>query len=112
MSLPGAGRMFFTGMRVKFGDGSRFQNVGILPDVPTIAESGYPGFEASVWYGFVAPAATPKEIVARLDAELARTIGAPELRERFAALGVEPHGRSAAVLPSPSSTMIGSRISM
>lgn len=42
----------------------------IYPDAPTIAESGFPGFEASVWYGFVAPAATPKPIVVKLHAEI------------------------------------------
>ena len=49
----------------------------IYPDVPTIAESGFPGFEASVWYGFIAPAATPKAVVERLHAEVAESPAAP-----------------------------------
>jgi len=61
----------------------------IFPDVPTIAESGFPGFEASVWYGLVAPAATPKAIVARLHAEVQKALQTPEVRERMAAVGGE-----------------------
>jgi tripartite-type tricarboxylate transporter receptor subunit TctC len=59
----------------------------IFPDAPTIAESGFAGFEASVWYGFVAPAATPKPIVVRLHAEVQKALQTPEVRERMAAVG-------------------------
>ena len=52
----------------------------LLPDVPTVAESGFPGFEAPVWMAVAAPAKTPPEIVQRLHAELARIIRAPELK--------------------------------
>ena len=52
----------------------------LLPDVPTVAESGYPGFEAPVWMAIVVPARTPPEAVGRLHAELARIIRAPELK--------------------------------
>ena len=62
---------------------------GLLPDVPTIAESGFPGFEASVWYGFVAPAATPKPILTRLHAEVQKALQTPEVRERMASVGGE-----------------------
>ena len=61
----------------------------IFPDVPTIAESGFPGFEASVWYGLVAPAATPKAVVARLHTEVQKALQTPEVRERMAAVGGE-----------------------
>ncbi len=61
----------------------------IFPDVPTIAESGFPGFEASVWYGFVAPAATPKPIVALLHAEVQKALQTKEVRERMASVGGE-----------------------
>ncbi|MFZ2293796.1 MAG: tripartite tricarboxylate transporter substrate binding protein [Polaromonas sp.] len=61
----------------------------ILPDVPTIAESGFPGFEASVWYGFVAPAATPKAVVARLHAEVEKALQTREVRERMTSVGGE-----------------------
>jgi len=59
------------------------------PDVPTIAESGFPGFEASVWYGLVAPAATPKPIVAKLHAEVQKALQTKEVRERMNAVGGE-----------------------
>jgi tripartite-type tricarboxylate transporter receptor subunit TctC len=61
----------------------------IFPDVPTIAESGFAGFEASVWYGFVAPSATPKPIVTRLHAEVQKALQTPEVRERMTAVGGE-----------------------
>jgi tripartite-type tricarboxylate transporter receptor subunit TctC len=65
-----------------------------LPAVPTVAESGYAGFEASTWYGLLAPAGTPPPIVARLNAEVNRALGAPEVRERLASEGGEPLGGS------------------
>jgi tripartite-type tricarboxylate transporter receptor subunit TctC len=61
----------------------------VFPEVPTIAESGYPGFEASVWYGFLAPVATPKPIIERLHAEIQKALASPEVRERIAAVGGE-----------------------
>ena len=60
-----------------------------FPEVPTIAESGYPGFEASVWYGLVAPAATPKPIVAKLHVEVQKALQTPEVRQRMSAVGGE-----------------------
>jgi tripartite-type tricarboxylate transporter receptor subunit TctC len=59
------------------------------PDVPTIAESGYPGFEASVWYGIVAPAATPKPIVQKLHDEVQKALATKEVKERMSAVGGE-----------------------
>ena len=59
------------------------------PEVPTIAESGYAGFEASVWYGFVAPAATPKPVIARLHAEVQKALASNEVRERLTSAGGE-----------------------
>ena len=55
----------------------------LVPDVPTVAESGFPGFAAPVWMALVVPAKTPPEAVKRLHAELARIIRAPELKERL-----------------------------
>ena len=60
-----------------------------FPEVPTIAESGFPGFEASVWYGLVAPVATPKPIVARLHAEVQKALQTKEVRERMTGVGGE-----------------------
>lgn len=59
------------------------------PDVPTIAEAGYPGFEASAWYGVLAPAGTPKAIVSRLNAEILRVLKIPEVKERLENVGFE-----------------------
>ena len=61
----------------------------IFPDVPTIAESGFPGFEASVWYALMAPAATPKAIVAQLHAEVQKALKTPEVQQRMTAVGGE-----------------------
>jgi len=61
----------------------------IYPDAPTIAESGYPGFEASVWYGFIAPANTPKAIVSRLHDEVQKALQSKEVRDRLANAGGE-----------------------
>ena len=66
----------------------------ILPDVPTIAESGYPGFEATVWYGLIGPAGLPAAVVARLHAEIQQALGSPEVRQRLESAGGE-------VLPGP-----------
>jgi len=65
-----------------------------LPEVSTIAESGYKGFEASTWYGLLAPAGTPVPIIARLNAEVNRALGTPKVRERLAAEGGEVLGGS------------------
>lgn len=61
-----------------------------LPDVPTIAESGYPGYEATNWYAYVAPAKISKEIVARLNRDIVRTLRDPETREHLLKQGEEP----------------------
>ena len=65
-----------------------------MPEVPTIAESGYPGFDAITWYGLLAPAGTPAVIIARLNAELNRALATPDVRERLAAEGGEVLGGS------------------
>ena len=64
----------------------------LLPEVPTLAESGLPGYEAGSWYGILAPAGTPGPIVARLNAEINAAIRQPEVRERLAAEGAEVLG--------------------
>jgi tripartite-type tricarboxylate transporter receptor subunit TctC len=67
-----------------------------LPDVPTIAEQGLPGFEASSWFALVAPAGTPPEIVARLNAETAKILRDPKMVETFNGRGVRLVGNSVA----------------
>jgi tripartite-type tricarboxylate transporter receptor subunit TctC len=66
----------------------------VLPDVPTLAESGLKGFDIGTWFGVLAPAATPKEIVARLNAEMVKIIHSPEFRKRMNEIGAEPVGNS------------------
>jgi len=61
----------------------------VFPDTPTFAESGMPNFESVTWWGLVAPAGTPKAVIARLHAEAVKALGTPEVKERFAALGAE-----------------------
>ena len=60
-----------------------------LPNVPTVAESGFPGFEDMTWFAFFLPAATPTAIVGRLNAELNRAMEQPEVKEKFATMNVE-----------------------
>lgn len=68
------------------------KRVDDLPNVPTIREQGYPGFDASTWFGFLAPAGTPKEAIARLNAEFNKALQNAELRKRLADQGAEPLG--------------------
>ena len=69
-----------------------------VPDVPTIAESGFPGFEAVSWYSVVAPAGTPKAAVNKLNAEILRTLTAAQVKDRLATLGFEIVGSPPDVL--------------
>jgi len=61
----------------------------IFPDVPTVAEAGFPGFEASVWYGFIGPAGLPVPVVTRLHAEIQRALASEDVKRRLAAAGGE-----------------------
>jgi tripartite-type tricarboxylate transporter receptor subunit TctC len=61
-----------------------------MPEVPTVAEAGVPGYEALVWIGLLAPTGTPQDIIAKLNAEIAALLRTPEMRERLAAAGVAP----------------------
>jgi len=70
------------------------QRSALVPDIPTLAESGLPGFETVAWFGLFAPAGTPKPILDKLQAEVARIVREPEIRERMTALGGEPVGNS------------------
>jgi tripartite-type tricarboxylate transporter receptor subunit TctC len=62
----------------------------LAPDVPTVAESGLPGFDVTTWYGLVASAAVPDDIVDKLSAEVATILARPEVRDRLIAAGTEP----------------------
>ena len=66
----------------------------LLPDVPTVAESGYPGYEAMNWYAYVAPAKTPKDIIDRLNREIVKALAAPDVIELLEKQGMEPSSSS------------------
>jgi tripartite-type tricarboxylate transporter receptor subunit TctC len=68
------------------------KRVDDLPNVPTINESGYQGFDAVTWFGLLAPAGTPKDVVARLNAEFNKALQQPELRKKLSDEGADPAG--------------------
>lgn len=68
----------------------------VLPDVPTLEEAGLKGFDIGTWFGVLAPAGTPKDIVAKLNAEMVKIIKSPEFGERMRAIGADPIGDSPA----------------
>lgn len=67
-----------------------------MPDVPTVAESGYPGFEAVGWIGIAAPAKTPEAVLDKINAEIGKILATADMKERLAGLGVTPAGDSRA----------------
>src|SRR5262249_52346531 len=75
---------------------SSAERVVQIPDVPTLAESGFPGFNTVTWNGLLAPAGTPKEIVARISQELGRAVKDPQIADRLASFGVTPLGNTPA----------------
>ena len=68
---------------------SSANRMAAIPDVPTVAESGIPGFETGSWQGVLAPAGTPREVVSKINADFARVLSTPEIRERLGAQGAE-----------------------
>jgi tripartite-type tricarboxylate transporter receptor subunit TctC len=94
-ALPSA-TGFLQGKRIKPLAVTSPKRVAALPDVPTAAEAGVPGVGVMEWYGAFAPAGTPAAVIARLNAEIIKVIQKPEVRTRFADLGADPVGNSAA----------------
>ena len=72
------------------------KRIAAAPELPTIAELGFPDFEATSWYALVAPAGTPMPVIDRIHAEIVRALALPDVRERIAGLGAEPVGNSPA----------------
>jgi tripartite-type tricarboxylate transporter receptor subunit TctC len=68
----------------------------LAPDLPTMAESGFPGFEAVPWFGLLAPAGTPQDVLDKLYNETVKTLAMPEIRKKFDELGLEPVGNTPA----------------
>jgi tripartite-type tricarboxylate transporter receptor subunit TctC len=64
----------------------------IAPELPTVIEQGYPGFEASTWFALIGPAGLPKDVVARLHADVVKALQMKDVRERLAAQGIDPLG--------------------
>ncbi|KJK09625.1 LacI family transcriptional regulator [Burkholderiaceae bacterium 16] len=79
------------------------RRLALLPDVPTMAEAGFPGVDSTEWYGVVAPAGTPKDIVARLNGEIVKALNMPDVHALLANKGFEPAGGTAEQF----STLIG-----
>ena len=67
----------------------------ILPDVSTVAESGFPGYSHMTWIGILAPTGTPREIIQRVNQEIAKVLSMPEVKQRIMTIGAEPVGKSA-----------------
>ena len=65
------------------------QRSPLAPEIPTVAEAGVPGYEQTAWFGVLAPAGTPREIINRLNAEIVKLLNSPEIKERFGKQGVE-----------------------
>ena len=83
------------GVHVKAGKAKALATTGpkrdpFMPEVPTVAEIGYPGYQATNWYAYVAPAKTPKDIIARLNREIVRALNAPEVKDLLNKQGLEP----------------------
>jgi tripartite-type tricarboxylate transporter receptor subunit TctC len=74
------------------------KRVPAAPEVPSIAEAGYPEFDVTAWYGIIAPSATPADVVAKLSSELGKAVNAPDLRPRFAEMGLFPASTTPAEL--------------
>jgi tripartite-type tricarboxylate transporter receptor subunit TctC len=72
------------------------QRSSLVPDLPTVAEGGLPGFETVAWFGLFAPAGTPPGVVARIRDEVAKIVQQPDIRERIVTLGGEPVGNTPA----------------
>jgi len=72
------------------------QRVSTFPDVPTVAESGLPGFETGTWYGIAAPAGTPPDVVDKLQREIVRILALPDIAEKFVQQGLYPVGNTPA----------------
>ena len=74
------------------------ERVAVVPDIPTIAESGVPGFDVFSWFGFFVPARTPQDVVARINADTNAALVYPQVKSRFEGLGATPKGSTQAEL--------------
>ena len=82
--------------RIKALGISSLKRSALAPEIPTVAESGIPGFEYATWYAMLAPAKTPAPVMARLQGDTVKVLKTPQMQERLAVQGLEVHGSSAA----------------
>jgi tripartite-type tricarboxylate transporter receptor subunit TctC len=94
-SLPGSIDQIRTG-RIRALAVTSAKRSGSAPDIPTVAESGVPGYDASSWFAFLAPAGTPKAIIERLNAEAMKAVRTPDLRDLLIRQGMDPAGSTPA----------------
>ena len=92
LSSPPAAAPLIKAGKVRAVAVTALQRSELLADVPTVAESGFPGYEVNGWNGLLAPAGTPREIVMKLYSEIAKSLKQPEVRDRLAAGGLDPVG--------------------
>jgi tripartite-type tricarboxylate transporter receptor subunit TctC len=85
---------FVKGGRLRAVAVTSSQRSSFMPELPTVAESGLPGYEASTWYGVIAPAGTPRAIVARLNNEIVKVLALPEVKDRLVTQGIDPIGNT------------------
>ena len=90
--LPSVALPFIKAGRVKALAVSGKHRAAVLPDLPTIAESGVPGYEADLWFGMWGPGGLPRAAAARIQGDLARLMQAPDVKERFTSLGMDAVG--------------------
>ena len=88
-SVPAVLPHIKAGRLVALGVGSAKRSPA-LPNIPTIAEAGVPGYEYTTWYGIFAPAKTPRTLIARLNTEIVKAMETPDIKDRFTALGGDP----------------------
>jgi tripartite-type tricarboxylate transporter receptor subunit TctC len=89
-TLLGAAQPFLKSGQLKAIAITGNERVAALPDTPTVAESGYPGYEVTTWYSILVPAGTPAEVIERLNHELVHVVALPDVRERMVAIGMVP----------------------
>ena len=93
--------MYLTGLGPYLGDQrlkalavTSSRRLAAFADVPTVAELGYPGFDVTAWFGVLAPAGTPRDVVERLNRQIDRVLQLPDVRDKLAAVGIVPIGGS------------------
>ncbi len=89
-TLLGAAQPFLKSGQLKAIATTGSERVAALPDTPTVAESGFPGYEVTTWYSILVPAGTPADVIDRLHVELVRVVALPDVRERLIAIGMVP----------------------